>query len=266
MSFVYSPAPPDLRPWATGFGERHDVHASGLMRELPMPRSAVQIMMGGDYHLTGEAPAPRAGLWGPVLEPGRAWTAAPAAVFIAFLTGWGAVCLSRLQLVSLADQRIDLATVIPSAQVDLADPIIHSPDFHSRQQVACDWFRRRFGAHDRTPTSTLALNDRIASGGWRGPVESLAKSIGLTPRGLGKAFEREPGCSPKRLLRLARLQRVLSAVHPRPWTGRSDTDPFLEFHDQAHMDRDFRKLTGLSRSEYVAAKKSRGDALVFTVI
>lgn len=266
MTFLHVPAPPDLRPWVSGFGERSDRDALGLVRELPMARAAIQVMMGGDYHVGGDGPAPRMGLWGPVLEPSMAWTSSPARVFIVFLTSAGAVRLSQVDLVHLVGRRIDLSAFEGDADSRLARPVTQASSFADRQRIACDWLRKRLARSPDRCSASVRLSDRIVSGAFCGSVQDLALEAGLTTRGLSKAFSRELGYSPKKILRLARLERVLSGVHPRPWTGKCDADPLLEFHDQAHLDRDFAKLTGLSRCDYVSAKRASGDGLVFTVI
>lgn len=266
MSFVFAPSPPDLAPWVIGFGERRDLRAFSAMRELPMPSPALQFMMGGDYHLAGVGPAPRAALWGPVVTSSLAWTDAPALVFLIFLTGYGAVTLSGRQLAQLSGRRITLATIDAHADRTLTGPLLKAEDFPARQRVASAWIRRRFESPAGAVPPIVALTDRIVLGTLRAPVTDIARSVGVTPRGLSKAFNREVGCSPKRLLRLARLQRVLQSIHPRPWTGASPEDPFLEYHDQAHLDRDFSDLTGMSRLSYVKAKAKAGDQLIYTVV
>lgn len=266
MHVTFAPSPADLSPWISGFAERRDVEAFGKVRELPMAHSMLQFMIGGDYHLVGAGPAPRAALWGPVLAPTAAWTDGPATVFVVILTGHGAVALSRLELARLAGHRMPLSAIDVQAARSLTLPLLEAGDFPTRRRIASDWFRRRFEVGAAPASPTLALSERIIVGDLRGPVHEIARIAGVTPRGLCKAFDREVGCSPKRLLRLARLQRVLRSLHPRPWNGKSAEDPFLEYHDQAHLDRDFRDLTGMSRSDYVQAKETAGDPLIYTVV
>lgn len=266
MHVAFAPPPSDLGPWISGFAERRDAQAFGKVRELPVAHPMLQFMTGGDYHLAGAGPAPRAALWGPVLTPTAAWTDIPATVFIAILTGRGAVALSGMELSRLAGRRVPLTAIDAVADESLTRPLLEAGDFRARQHIACDWFRRRLALVAAPVSPTLALSDRILLGELRAPVHEIARTAGVTPRGLSKAFEREVGCSPKRLLRLARLQRVLRSLHPRPWNGKSGHDAVLEYHDLAHLDRDFRDLTGISRSDYVRAKESAGDPLVYTVV
>lgn len=265
MEFHFEKAPLDLSPWVIGFGERRDETSQAELIELPIPSAALHFMMGGDYFVARESAAPRAALWGPVVEPAAAFTDAPAQVFLVFLTAHGAVALARAPLSTLMGRRIESEALRRSGDDDLADRLSQASDFAERAAIARAWLRRRFEASGHSAAPVLVLCDAIIAGEFAGSVQNAAAAIGLTTRGLNKAFRREIGCSPKRLLRIARLKRVLQAVHPRPWAGRPDVDPFLEYHDQAHLDRDFADLTGVSRRSYIQNKTATGDQLLFTM-
>jgi hypothetical protein len=265
LEFHFEPAPLDLSPWVIGFGERRDETSLSELIELPIPSAALHFMMGGDYFVATESAAPRSALWGPVVEPAAAFTDAPAQVFLVFLTAHGAVALARAPLSALMGRRIEYEALGRSGNDDLADRLSRAADFAERASIARAWLRCRFEPSGHSAAPVLVLCDAIVAGEFTGSVQNAAAAIGLTARGLNKAFWREIGCSPKRLLRIARLKRVLQAVHPRPWAGRPDVDPFLEYHDQAHLDRDFADLTGVSRRGYILNKTITEDRLLFTI-
>lgn len=249
-----------------GFGERRDPTPLADLRELPIPTPALQFMMGGDYYVADATPAPRAALWGPVVRTISAFTDAPAEVFLVFLTGRGAVGLAKVALADLVGRRLETDALGRRQDRDMAERLSQASDFASRIKIASGWLRDRIESSHPPVTPVLALSDAIVSGGFRGTVSEAASMLGLTPRGLNKAFQREIGCSPKRMMRIARLQRVLGAIHPRPWAGRPLFDPRLEYHDQAHLDRDFVDLTGVSRCRYIENKVATQDRLMFTIV
>jgi AraC-like DNA-binding protein len=101
----------------------------------------------------------------------------------------------------------------------------------------------------------------------RKPVAEIARGCGISERTLHKRCVRLIGWPPKRLLRIARLQRLLRTLHPSPWLSfREDEDARLEYADDSHLARDLMDLTGLTISAYRASKVASGDRLVHTLI
>jgi hypothetical protein len=68
------------------------------------------------------------------------------------------------------------------------------------------------------------------------------------------------------LLRVARFNRTLRALHPRPWSGRSAQDVRLEFFDDSHFSHEFRAHAGISPAAFVAAKTLSGDAMLHRLL
>jgi AraC-like DNA-binding protein len=116
--------------------------------------------------------------------------------------------------------------------------------------------------------TTLAIADRILGGVFRGPTPTIAEQTGMRLRTLRKHFDRSVGQSPKQLLRVARLQRALRQLHPRPWSGLRDShldDIRLEYFDDSHFAKDFKMLTSMSPQAYRKSKLRSGDPLINTV-
>lgn len=264
-TFQFRRAPRDLEPWVIGFAERRDTGICPLAQELPVPNPMIQIMLGGDY-LIREQPVPRAALWGPAVSPAPSRTEAPARVFIVVLTALGATRLTRSDLHTLMDVRVDLGAMGRPGWAGFPELIEGASDLDSRAALTTQHLRDELSRPAPPPGRFLRLADGVLRHHVRGTVSELAAEAGLSPRGLHKALVREIGCTPKRLLRVARLQRVLRALHPEPWSPRPPEDAVLEYVDQSHLDRDFRELTGLSRSSYVIAKSTLRDQLVHTVV
>jgi AraC-like DNA-binding protein len=75
-------------------------------------------------------------------------------------------------------------------------------------------------------------------------VEQLAGALSVTPRHLRRAFTDNVGLGPKRLLRIARLQRALRAAERRAsWT---EIASGAGYYDQAHLIAEFRELAGVT--------------------
>lgn len=265
----WRPAAPDLRPFVTAFAERRDAAAFATMRELPVPVPLLQIMLGTDFYLAkarGLEPAPRAALWGPSSITMRSHTRRPLHVFVAALTLHGAATLGRPAAGCLADRQTPLDDLLPVASRRLFSRVLEAPDFDHRVVAAESWLRHLFRCAP-PPDPATAMMDAMVDHRLQGPVFEIARTAGISERALHKRCDRLVGLSPKRLLRIARLQRVLAVLHPTPWLTRSDTgEALLEFTDDSHLAHDFKDLTGLTLSAYRNAKLSSGDRLVHTVI
>lgn len=230
-----------------------------------MPNPAIQVMLGGDYCVDGET-TPRAALWGPAVRSAASRTMGPAEVFLVILTAMGAARIARSGLSPMMNQAVALDDLDGRAWSGLPEALAEAHDFERRIELAEGSLRGALSIAAPAASRTLAMADAILGHRLTGTVASLAAAAGFTERRLHSDFAREIGCSPKRLLRVARLQRVLRVLHPRPWSFDATQDPVLEYFDLAHLDRDFRDLTGMSRVSYVSAKITRGDRLVHTVI
>jgi AraC-like DNA-binding protein len=80
-------------------------------------------------------------------------------------------------------------------------------------------------------------------------VESVAKTLGVTPRHLRRAFTESVGIGPKDFARTVRLQRALrTAATSHDW-ARIAAD--AGYYDQAHLIADFRDLVGLTPAAFL---------------
>lgn len=79
------------------------------------------------------------------------------------------------------------------------------------------------------------------------PFEPWRVARGLSPRQVQRLFAERVGISPKRLARIARFQRALTAIE-RGNGARVAVD--CGYYDQAHMVREFREFTGLAPTHW----------------
>lgn len=86
---------------------------------------------------------------------------------------------------------------------------------------------------------------------WR--VESLAAMSGFSARQLERTVKATVGLPPKLLMRILRVQAAITVMQCGPQSPLVDLAAALGYSDQAHMNRDFRLLTGSTPSHYRAA-------------
>jgi AraC-like DNA-binding protein len=76
-------------------------------------------------------------------------------------------------------------------------------------------------------------------------IDQLARRIGWSRQHLGRAFRAHVGLSPKQLGRVARLQRTLARLQGGT-PALAQEAAALGYFDQAHMNREFHALAGLT--------------------
>jgi AraC-like DNA-binding protein len=268
MDLVWRAADPDLGSFVTAFVERRDEAQAGASLELPLTAPLLQFMLGADYALeTGGRmeSIPRDSFWAPSIVPRRSAPEGRLHVFVAVLTPAGAALL--LGEGSGAGTILALEPVLRVRERGLPDALRAAGSFTERCVLVQALIRGRADAQPRNRSgSILAVAGAIAGHRLVGSVGDVARDCGMEERTLLNRFRRELGCSPKRYLRIARLNRLVRSLHPRPWGGKSAHDPFLEYHDASHLYREFRALTGLTPTAFVRSKTRSGDALVHSCL
>lgn len=271
MDLSWQPAAPDVRRFVTGFVERHDAAPLGAALEFPLAPPQVQIMLGARYQVEARGrmrSTPRASLWGSSTHVRRAAPRGRLHAFVAVLTFRGAALLLGSHPRQIVGGVLDLEALASCARSGLVDRLMSASAFRGRVETFQDFLRRlacqaTAGAGE---SRLLDLSSAIADHRVTGTVAEIARAAGLGERTLYNRFQREVGISPKRLLRLARLNRLLRSLHPAPWGGKPADDPLLEFFDQAHMHHEFVDLTSLTPRAFAAAKARTGDRLVHSFL
>jgi AraC-like DNA-binding protein len=87
------------------------------------------------------------------------------------------------------------------------------------------------------------------------PVAQLAKRIGWSRQYLRRAFQVHVGVGPKELGKVARLQRAVALVQ-RAGSRLAEAAVTAGYFDEAHMDREFRQLIGVTPGTVRAAPGS----------
>ena len=88
------------------------------------------------------------------------------------------------------------------------------------------------------------------------PIAQVAAEVGVSHGHLDREFTRIVGLGPRRLARLLRVERLLESIDVTadiPWATLAAD---LAWADQSHMIRDFKRHTGSSPSQYLAARRS----------
>jgi AraC-like DNA-binding protein len=114
------------------------------------------------------------------------------------------------------------------------------------------WLDRRL-RHEAIPDKRVSFAAEMLRRGGNG-VGRIAEATGLSHKHLVHEFTRRVGLTPKHFGRVQRLQRVIGQVGQRPVVDWADQAAKVGFYDQAHLANEFRDLTGLTPSEYLARR------------
>jgi transcriptional regulator GlxA family with amidase domain len=100
------------------------------------------------------------------------------------------------------------------------------------------------------PSSVRRAIARLERAGGARRVDELAPAIGVTRQALARAFAEHVGVSPKVFARVVRMRHALARVEAARRFGWSRVALDLGYHDQAHLTRDLRALTGRTPGEW----------------
>ncbi|MHB1571910.1 MAG: helix-turn-helix transcriptional regulator, partial [Solirubrobacteraceae bacterium] len=167
------------------------------------------------------------------------------------LTPLGAYTVLGRPLVELGSECAGLEDVFGRAGRGLADRLREARDWDERFDVLERFLMRR-AVSGPEPTPAVAWADRRlreAAGNLR--IGDLAAELGCSRRYLTARFTAEVGLSPKAVARQLRFALVRARLERDP-AAIAEIAVAAGYYDQSHLNRDFRELTGITPSEFVA--------------
>jgi AraC-like DNA-binding protein len=243
----YFDPPPALRQHVSAlywFESRQPAFCDLMRAELGQIRLLVEGSASNEYCGGRHRACQGAVLQGPTTAPTRYTADGPLALFGIGLLPLGWSELIGLPANALADDRTDLAAVLPAAAVAaLMDALATAGSSRARLQVVTRFLERRL-AERRDPAGWFTrLADQWLTATPNPQVDALVAASGMSPRSVERLCDRLYGASPKLL---ARKYRALgAAVRLGLGEARSWTDAAGEaFYDQAHFIREIKAFTG----------------------
>ncbi len=179
----------------------------------------------------------------------------------------GLYALFGSDMVGLNDKTIDPREVLPREFIRLVESLFPRAD----EQAAHAELFDRLLQYERQAIPGWLLNFHQAIVATRGDVDIDVwyRKSGHSKRHAADQFRKAVGITPKVLCRIHRLTALLEAVDPATdvnWTELAHT---YGFYDQAHFNHEFRKLSGLYPSEYLAQRRrdlpelKKGESVAF---
>ncbi|MHC5065341.1 MAG: DUF6597 domain-containing transcriptional factor [Planctomycetota bacterium] len=166
---------------------------------------------------------------------------------VRFQPGGLAQLLPRHSLADFSDRRIDLTDLDPFLAEEIQTAAHADAGYLQRTEAVL--FRHLSRGSEKLSLAEEASR-RIEAKSGQTDVQSLSTELGVSERGLQRAFHREVGIGPKMFARIIRFQTFLQAAESKtPWS-RLALD--CGYFDQSHVHRDCKRFTGKSPRAFLA--------------
>jgi AraC-like DNA-binding protein len=166
----------------------------------------------------------------------------------------GAYALLGLPMHTLANRIVDLADVFGGPALDtLINRLNEASDWAARFDHVTAALLTRLADGSTIDPTVVRASQRLRAAHGNVPVQSLARELGLSRRRLTARFQEHIGLPPKVVGRILRFSTAIAAVSD-PTTSFADLATRCGYYDQAHLNRDFRALSGLTPTAFRAAR------------
>lgn len=166
----------------------------------------------------------------------------------------GAYALLGVPLRELTGLTVDLRDILGAEAEWLAERCAEAPADRQRIRLVARWLEERLArGSSPDPCITGAAAEIVRTGG-RVPIAQLRERLGISRFRLAAGFDEQIGVPPKRFARIVRFRAVTLALR----AGRPDLARLavrFGYYDQAHMNREFRHLSGLAPGEFLSATR-----------
>lgn len=165
----------------------------------------------------------------------------------------------------LTDRALPLGEVFGEAGEAWARAIHAEPDFDTRVALAAAFLAPRLPALSVEVRRARDLVERMATDRSLLRVGDVCDAAGLDLRTLQREFRRYVGVSPKWALQRFRMLEAVERLKAPERPSLADLAASLEYADQAHFARDFKRVVGVTPRRFVERIRRGREALADAV-
>jgi AraC-like DNA-binding protein len=232
-----------LRPYVTRLTAYRERHGAPVTRAEPaMPGAVLILAFGTPMEVDGQRLTAFAGGLGDRFTVTR--TAGPTEGVQVFLTPFGARRLHGLPMRHLTNRVLPAGELLGSWAETLVERLAATPSWRERLALADRLLLARLRQGPEVGPEVPWAWARLLESGGRVRAPELAAALGWSHRHLVARFQDQVGLPPKTAARVIRFGRAARLL-------RSGAAPALVaaecgFSDQAHLNREFRALGGVT--------------------
>ncbi|MEZ5831128.1 MAG: helix-turn-helix domain-containing protein [Dongiaceae bacterium] len=251
---------PRLRPYVMGYlGYRE--HAAQSMRRLQAPFAGIPMIVtfGPSIDIiNGDRPAERrlfrsflAGLHD--VHVFTEYEGEQRGIQIDF-TLLGAYRFLNITMADIANRCLDLGDLLGPQDADrFADALQDAEDWPARFDLLDRFLLQRLGRNrPMSPDVAWALRGLETSHGTRS-IGALSRDLSCSRKTLIQRFHAQVGLSPKAVANILRFAFAVDRITDADEEGWADLAVACGYYDQAHFNRDFRRYSGRTPSEFRAS-------------
>jgi AraC-like DNA-binding protein len=162
----------------------------------------------------------------------------------------------------LTDAHVDLEAIWSAATArELRERLCAAPTHRARLAYLEQCLTQRLAPGRAVHPIVHGALARFTAAGRAPRVEDVARSLGVSHRTLLTLFSAQVGLPPKRFCRIDRFQRVHALAQRAGRIDWSRVALACGFSDQAHLANEFRRLCGVTPTEYEQALRERTHLL-----
>lgn len=171
--------------------------------------------------------------------------------------GFGA--FTGRDVAELTDRVVPAAEVLGPAADDLLAAVLAATDETATTAAVTDVLEGLRPAPDARYDELLDVVRAVLEDRTLTSVEAVTERFGVSTRTLQRRFRRYVGVGPKWVLRRFRLHDAVTSIDAGAYDDLAGLAAELGWYDQAHFNRDFADLLGVSPLQY-AAGRQRSDS------
>ncbi|MPZ21954.1 MAG: helix-turn-helix domain-containing protein [Dehalococcoidia bacterium] len=251
---------PALRDLVTGYqGYVESVSSVLVRRTFPGPNVVLIIGFGAPIRVAdpGRPGAPASDhisfVAGPHTQHGFYQFAGVSCGVQVDLTPIGAYLFFGVRMDGLTDRVLRLDDIVPGGASGLSAWLQELPAWDARFDLLDAFFCERLArVRPAAHAVTWAWRAMIGSHG-NVSIGALAAEVGWSRKHLAARFHEQIGLSPKTAASLLRFNRALDLLQRPTHPGGAQLALLCGYYDQTHLAREFRRLSGLTISEFLRA-------------
>lgn len=178
------------------------------------------------------------------------------------LRPWGAWRLLREPMREVSGRVPRIGDLWGNASQSMQDRLLSAPNPFARFDLLEAELRRRLDQHPRHDAGVVEASRRLQGSQGRLRIDVLCRDLGTSRATLSRKFRDQVGLTPKTYARVVRIDALMAhlASHgPDQWAMLAED---FGYHDQAHLNRDFREFCGATPEEYLRRAAPGGGATV----